>query len=64
VASASDGNEGNFLPFLASWEPADELPAAERLVVDTMEPIEECADRAMRACLWLRARSGNPGEAA
>lgn len=58
LPNPSDGNEGAFEDFLASWEPADEIPSGERLLLETEGPPGESADRAMRACLWMRARSG------
>jgi aminoglycoside phosphotransferase family enzyme/predicted kinase len=43
--SVSDGRLEIFDAFVARWEPVDELPAAEHLVVDTSRPIESNAER-------------------
>jgi len=42
--SVSDGRLEIFDDFLKRWEPVDELPAEEHLVVDTERPIEEVID--------------------
>jgi predicted kinase len=57
--NASDGSEREFESFLDSWEPVQDIPSAERLVLDTAAPLPECVDRAMRACLWMRARTAH-----
>lgn len=40
-ASVSDGRLEIFDDFVARWEPVDELPAEEHLVLDTSRPIED-----------------------
>lgn len=53
----SDGNERLFQAFLASWEPGDDIPPTQRLVLDTGSPMAAGVDQVMRAMVWMRARS-------
>jgi predicted kinase len=41
TASVSDGRLEIFDDFVASWEPIDELPADEHLVIDTSGPLAD-----------------------
>jgi len=49
-SSVSDGRLDIFDAFVAQWEPVDELPPGEHLVVDTSRPLEE-TDSQLRAAL-------------
>lgn len=43
--SVSDGRLEIFDSFLAKWEPVTELPAAEHIVLDTAQPLDENLER-------------------
>ena len=49
--TVSDGRLAILDDFIARWEPVDELPPGQHVVVDTGEPLEAVLDRAEKAIL-------------
>lgn len=57
----SDGNVGNFEAFLLAWEPAEEIPPEEHLIVRTARAADAGFDQALWACMEMRRISdANP----